>query len=107
MDANMSPRIVGVVKAISEPNRIRILYQLRKADSAPSPSRMQSRCPTNRGELCACKLPDLIGLTQPAVSLHLKVLLKAGLVQVRLEGSNRMYSITPLGRRVLSDIIRW
>jgi len=89
MEANMPPRIVGVVKAISEPNRICILHQLRK------------------GELCACKLPDRIGLTQPAVSLHLKVLLKNGLVKVRLNGSNRMYSLTSLGRKVLSDIMRW
>jgi len=85
----MSPRIVGVVKAISEPNRVCILYQLCK------------------GELCACKLPEKIGLTQPAVSLHLKVLLSNGLVKVRLNGSNRMYSLTPLGRKVYSDIIRW
>jgi len=89
MAANTSPRIVGVFKALSEPNRIRILLQLRN------------------GELCACKLPERIGLTQPAVSLHLKVLLKAGLVQVRLEGSNRMYSLSTLGRRVLSETSKW
>jgi len=89
MAANTSPRTVGIFKALSEPNRIRILNQLQKC------------------ELCACKLPERIGLTQPAVSLHLKMLLSNGLVQVRLEGSNRMYSLTGLGRKVLSDTSKW
>jgi DNA-binding transcriptional ArsR family regulator len=33
------------------------------------------------------------GITQPAVSLHLRVLREGGLVRARPEGSRRMYSV--------------
>lgn len=35
------------------------------------------------------------GITQPAVSQHLKVLREASLVKVRSEGSKRVYSLVP------------
>lgn len=39
----------------------------------------------------------MLPVSQPAVSQHLKVLKKAGLVKVRKEGARRIYSLAPDG----------
>lgn len=61
--------------AISDPNRRTILEELR-------------RKPRTVNELAA-GLP----VSRPAVSQHLKVLLDAGLVSVRAEGTRRIYAV--------------
>ncbi|CAN5236638.1 hypothetical protein BH09ACT3_BH09ACT3_04310 [soil metagenome] len=45
------------------------------------------------GELSVGELVDKLGLTQPTVSKHLKVLRDHGLVSVRDEGQHRYYSL--------------
>ncbi len=45
------------------------------------------------GELCVCELMDELGLSQPAVSHHMKVLKQAGLVRDRREGKWIHYSL--------------
>ena len=39
------------------------------------------------------------GLTQPAVSQHLRVLRDSGFASVRAEGARRLYSVQPAGLR--------
>jgi len=56
------------------------------------------------GEICVCKIPLLISITQPAISQHLKVLLEAGLVDVRQEGAKRLYSLSLNGKMIFSNI---
>ena len=41
------------------------------------------------------ELVDLLALSQPAVSKHLKVLREAGLVRSRTEAQRRIYRISP------------
>lgn len=65
--------------AIADPNRRTILEELR-------------RTPRTVSEL-AGGLP----VSRPAVSQHLKVLLDAGLVSVRAEGTKRIYSVDNSG----------
>ena len=60
-----------------------------------------------RGGLCACVLPRHVGISQPAVSQHLKVLREAGLASMRKDGKKRIYSISAKGRKILGDIARW
>lgn len=45
------------------------------------------------GELCACKIPEIIGRTQSNCSMHLAKLAKWGLVKYRREGKMMIYSI--------------
>ena len=49
------------------------------------------------GERAAGDLTELVvaefGITQPAVSRHLRVLREAGFVDVRAEGTRRLYSV--------------
>ncbi len=44
-------------------------------------------------------------ISQPAVSQHLRVLRAAGLVEVRKQGAQRIYSVRPEGLRQLRDWI--
>jgi ArsR family transcriptional regulator len=60
--------IIKILKATSDENRLRILKILEKR------------------ELCVCELQVLLGLSQPAVSHHLKVLYNAGLIDYSKEG---------------------
>ena len=66
--------------AIAEPNRRKLLEAVRR-----SPSTVNS---------LAEVLPDI---SRPAVSQHLRALLDANLVNVRAEGTRRIYSINDAG----------
>ncbi len=80
---------VNILKALADPTRLSLLGALGK------------------GELCACILPAMVKKSQPTVSLHLGVLLKAGLVDMRKDGARHLYSLSPAGRGVLKDISGW
>jgi DNA-binding transcriptional ArsR family regulator len=44
-------------------------------------------------ERSSSELADAVALTRPAASQHLKVLRAAGLVQVRVDGNQRLYRV--------------
>ncbi|GII03576.1 ArsR/SmtB family transcription factor [Planobispora takensis] len=56
------------------------------------------------GERPAGELVEHLGLSQPGVSKHLKVLREAGLVAVRTEGRQRVYALRP---EPLVEVDRW
>jgi DNA-binding transcriptional ArsR family regulator len=60
------------------------------------------------GETAAGELASTIqaefGLTQPAVSRHLRVLRESGIASVRSEGTRRLYALDAAG---LEDAERW
>jgi DNA-binding transcriptional ArsR family regulator len=49
------------------------------------------------------ELADVLPISRPAVSQHLKVLKKAGLVTDRAVGTSRIYRLNPLGIAALRD----
>lgn len=55
---------------------------------------------SDRGELSVGELVEILGLSQPTVSKHLRVLRDSHLVSVREEGQHRYYSLDsePLGQ---------
>ena len=55
------------------------------------------------GEQSAGTLTDLAGLSAPAVSRHLKVLRDAGLLEQRVDGTHRYYTVRPEALRAVSD----
>lgn len=65
----------SVLKAISQPTRLRIILLLAET------------------ELCTCELGAILGITQPAVSQHMAVLKKAGLVSERKSGTWVYYQL--------------
>ena len=72
--------------ALSEPMRRRILELLRD------------------GERGVGELVERLGLSQPGVSKHLRVLREAGLVSVRPEGRRRWYGLQP---EPLAELDAW
>jgi ArsR family transcriptional regulator len=73
-------RLASLLKAVAEPARVKILHRL--ASAAPEP-------------VCVCDLTAPLGLTQPTVSYHLRVLRQAGLVDRRRERNFAYYSVRP------------
>lgn len=68
------------LRAIAEPNRLRLLSLIAAAPG---------------GEMCVCDLTAPVGLSQPTVSHHLKVLADAGIVTRDKRGVNVHYAIAP------------
>ena len=69
-----------VFKALADPNRLRLLSMV-KADES--------------GESCVCDLTEPLGLGQPTVSHHLKILVEAGLLHREKRGTWAYYSLVP------------
>jgi DNA-binding transcriptional ArsR family regulator len=57
-----------------------------------------------RGPVTAGELAALLPIARPGVSRHLKVLLEAGLVEVRRESQRRVYTLRP---QPLAEIDQW
>jgi DNA-binding transcriptional ArsR family regulator len=68
-----------VFGCLAEPHRRRILDALRE------------------GERPAGELVAALGLSQPGVSKHLRILRDAGLVRSTVEGQRRVYALRPEG----------
>ena len=50
------------------------------------------------------ELVELLGMSQPAVSKHLRVLRDAGLVEARVDGPRRIYTLCP---EPLAEVDAW
>jgi len=68
---------VNAFTAVAEPHRRLILDRLRD------------------GECAVTELVDLLRLSQPGVSKHLRILREARLVAVRADGKRRLYRLAP------------
>lgn len=55
------------------------------------------------GELAVGDLTELLGLAQPQVSKHLRVLREVGLVEVRDDGRRRLYRVNAAPLRAVHD----
>ena len=67
-------------KALADPNRLRILSIVSTSENA---------------ETCVCDLSEPLGLGQPTVSHHLKILVDAGLLEREKRGTWAYYSLAP------------
>jgi DNA-binding transcriptional ArsR family regulator len=72
-------------------------------DVVSEPSRRQILDLLGETERPVGELVDRLGLSQPAVSKHLRVLREAGLVQVRGEAQRRLYSVRPEPLRAIYE----
>lgn len=85
---------VKVMKALSDANRVKIVKLLQE--------RM----------LCVCEIRSLLGVAQPTVSKHLKILEEAGLVESRKNGLWVDYFLAvngdnPYSRSLLENMEGW
>jgi ArsR family transcriptional regulator len=73
-------------KALADPHRLNILNFLLEP--------IQSCCSRDEG-VCACDLEAFLGLSQPAVSHHMKILVQAGFVSSEKRGKWVYYELLP------------
>jgi len=75
-------------KALADPARVSILNRLAAAD-----------------EVCVCDFVGALGVSQPTVSHHLKVLRDAGLVESSRRGTWAFYRLVPDAVDALRDAL--
>ncbi len=72
--------LVSTLKALADPVRLRLLSVVASHEG---------------GEACVCELTEPVGLSQPTVSHHLKVLVDAGLLTRDKRGVWAYYALVP------------
>lgn len=98
------PDLVLAFKALSDPTRLKILALLRaRGKSCCSLVSKQER------GLCACDIERAVGLSQAAVSHHMDLLRRAGLVEAEKRGRWIFYrrneaTITSLAQRIQTAV---
>ena len=85
---------IKVMKALSDPNRVKLLKMLQKRT------------------MCVCEIQAALGIAQPTVSKHLKILEDAGLVGREKDGLWVNYSLTdgirsPYAASLLGNLRHW
>jgi ArsR family transcriptional regulator len=78
--------LARTLKALADPHRLTILEFLLEP--------IQSCCSRDEG-VCACDLETFLGLSQPAVSHHMKLLVQAGFVRAQKRGKWVYYDLDP------------
>lgn len=86
-----------VFKALSDPARLKILAYLATQDNGKC-------CGTDEG-ICACDLEEVINLSQPTVSHHMKCLISANLVIGEKRGRWMFYRIDPAGFSYIKSLV--
>jgi ArsR family transcriptional regulator, arsenate/arsenite/antimonite-responsive transcriptional repressor len=80
LDRSSAEDLARLLKAVADPVRLQLLALVRSAAG---------------GEACVCDLTAPVGLSQPTVSHHLKVLTDAGLLSRERRGTWAWYSLVP------------
>lgn len=83
-------RLADIFKALSDPTRVVLLSYI---------------CSSEHGTVCACNFPDLLGISQPTLSHHLKKLVDAGLVTREQRGRWAHYTAVPEVLAVARDFL--
>ncbi len=89
LDVAAAERLAGVLKALAEPTRLRLVSLIAGREGA---------------EACVCDLTAPVGLSQPTVSHHLKVLVDAGLLERTQRGRWAYYRLVPAALDALAGV---
>jgi len=80
--ADFSPDLDRFLHAVADPTRRRILHALKE----------KGGCSIDKETgLCAADIEERVNLSQPTISHHMRILVKAGLVEAKREGHWRWY----------------
>jgi ArsR family transcriptional regulator len=90
LDAAEAGRLADALKTLADPARLRLLSLIQAQPD---------------GEACVCHLTEPLGLSQPTVSHHLRVLREAGLVERERRGSWAFYRVVPEPLAALRDVL--
>ena len=89
LDRQSAEQLAAVLKAVADPARLQLLLIIRAA-----------------GDACACDLNTPLGLSQPTVSHHLKVLTQVGLLQREQRGQWAWFRVDEQRLRDLGEVFR-
>ncbi|QAY63110.1 ArsR family transcriptional regulator [Xylanimonas allomyrinae] len=87
LGAEQAGAVARTFKALSDPARVRLLSIIAAAPE---------------GDACICDLTEPVGLSQPTVSHHMKLLAEAGLVTREQRGRWAHYAVAPGARALLA-----
>lgn len=90
MSAESADVLARSLKAVADPARLRLLSMVAAHEGA---------------EACVCDLTEPLGLSQPTVSHHLKVLVEAGLLSRDKRGTWAYYALVPGSLERLSGLL--
>jgi ArsR family transcriptional regulator, arsenate/arsenite/antimonite-responsive transcriptional repressor len=82
--------LAEILKAVADPVRLRLVSIVATAAS---------------GEVCACDLPGLVDRSQPTVSHHLSLLVKAGILDREQRGKWAWFRLRPERLASLGDVL--
>jgi ArsR family transcriptional regulator, arsenate/arsenite/antimonite-responsive transcriptional repressor len=80
IDDDAAEALARMFKALADPNRVKLLSMIAAAEDQ---------------EACICDLTEPVGLAQPTISHHMKVLVDAGLVAREQRGRWAYFSLVP------------
>ncbi|MFL5738354.1 MAG: ArsR/SmtB family transcription factor [Actinomycetota bacterium] len=80
LDEESAERLASALKVLADPTRLRLVSLIATQDPR---------------EACVCNLTEPLGLSQPTVSHHLKVLSEAGIVQREQRGRWAFFRLRP------------
>jgi ArsR family transcriptional regulator len=78
------------LKALADPTRLRLVSMVAAHEG---------------GEACVCELTEPLGLTQPTISHHLKILVDAGIFTRDKRGVWAYYALVPSAMDALSAVL--
>lgn len=90
LDDDRSFELAELFKALADPVRLRLVSIIAAAPS---------------GEVCACDFPGLVDRSQPTVSHHLSLLVKAGLLEREQRGKWAWFRIRRDRLSALADVL--
>ena len=90
LTATQAADLAHILKALADPTRLRLVSMVAAHEG---------------GEACVCDLTDPLGLTQPTISHHLKVLVDAGIFSRDKRGKWAYYALVPSALGALSAVL--
>jgi ArsR family transcriptional regulator, arsenate/arsenite/antimonite-responsive transcriptional repressor len=90
LPAGQAADLAHILKALADPTRLRLVSMVAAHEG---------------GEACVCELTDPLGLTQPTISHHLKILVDAGIFTRDKRGKWAYYAIVPATLNALAAVL--
>ena len=88
--ASQAAGLARLLKALADPTRLRLVSMVAAHEG---------------GEACVCELTEPLGLTQPTVSHHLKILVDAGIFTRDKRGVWAYYALRPAALQALATVL--
>jgi ArsR family transcriptional regulator len=88
--ADDAEQLAAALRVIADPARLRLLSLIQAQPD---------------GEACVCHLQEPLGLSQPTVSHHLRVLVDAGLLEREQRGRWAYFRVVPSQLGALRDLL--